>query len=273
MRTATGSDSPELSSTLRFLEQHGFDLHDEHEDLVLYRVYRDEMFSGEARTFADIVIPGIETRKAFPPTNTYGIHFRKIYTPASPPIGRGETPEVEFARTIRALSKIPTDLGNRLKPLAHESLVYRSRVVPGQTFAAMSPFSDLSYEDAIAAPLIPEVADRLEMRISASYDATLRLHKAGVLHGDLHLDNIMWIADDPTAPVQPIDLASTVFKEDISAQEWDMGVFDDLNEFLREAGLLQLNQKRRIIGCCFDEARKLASELFPEDIATALRAL
>ncbi|RRJ94697.1 hypothetical protein Ga0100231_010440 [Opitutaceae bacterium TAV4] len=190
VRTATGSDSPELSSTLRFLEQHGFDLHDEHEDLVLYRVYRDEMFSGEARTFA-----------------------------------------------------------------------------------AMSPFSDLSYEDAIAATLIPEVADRLEMRISASYDATLRLHKAGVLHGDLHLDNIMWIADDPTAPVQPIDLASTVFKEDISAQEWDMGVFDDLNEFLREAGLLQLNQKRRIIGCCFDEARKLASELFPEDIATALRAL
>jgi len=273
VRSATGSDSPELSSTLRFLEQNGLVLHHEPEDLVLYKVYRDEMVSGEVRTFADIVVPGLETRRAFPTTAAYGIHFRKIYTPSSPPLRRGETPAVEFARTTRALTKIPADLGSRLTPLAHEALVYRSRVVPGQTFAAMSPFSDLSYEDAIASTLIPEVVAGLEMRTTKSYQAILRLHETGVLHGDLHLDNIMWIADAPAEPVQPIDLASAVFREDVTAAEWSEGVFDDLNEFLREAGLLQLNQGRLIKGPCFEEARRLAHDLFPEAIADALLKL
>jgi hypothetical protein len=81
VRSATGSDSPELSSTLSFLERNGLALHHEPEDLVLYKVYRDEMVSGEVRTFADIVVPGLETRRAFPATAAYGIHFRKIYTP------------------------------------------------------------------------------------------------------------------------------------------------------------------------------------------------
>lgn len=270
VRSATGGDSPELSSTLSFLEQNGLDLHQGQEDLVLYKVYRDEMISGDVRTFADIVVPGLETRRAFPATAHYGIHFRKIYTPSSPPLSRGETPAVEFARTTRALTKIPVDLGSRLKPLAHQPLVYRSRVVPGQTFAAMSPFSDLSYEDAIASTLIPEVVAGLKRRTVESYRAILRLHETGVLHGDLHLDNIMWIADSPADPVQPIDLASAIFREDVTDTEWAEGVFDDLNEFLREAGLLQLNQRQRIEGPCFEEARRLAHELFPEMIAVAL---
>jgi len=70
--------------------------------------------------------------------------------------------------------------------------------------------------------------------------------------------------------VQPIDLASAVFREDVREAEWQEGVFDDLNEFLREAGLLQLNQGRPIEGRCFEEARRLAHELFPEEIAEAL---
>jgi hypothetical protein len=171
------------------------------------------------------------------------------------------------------VAKIPFDLGLRLSPLAHAPLTYRSRVVPGQTFAALSPFSDLSYEDAIATPLLPELAAALEQRINLSYEAILRMHAENVLHGDLHLDNIMWIADAPSTPVQPIDLASALFREDLSVEEWEAGTFDDLNEFLREAGLLQLNIGRRIQGRCFSESCRLAKELFPAHLAAAMAKL
>lgn len=270
VRQATGSDSPELASSLRFLEENGLGLYDGTEDLPLYEVYRDVMVSGDVRTFADIVIPGQATREDHPETTVHGIHFRKIYTPASPPICRGETPSVEFARTTRAVRLIPNEFGSRLQPLAHTALIYRSRVVPGQTYAALSPFSDLSYEDAIHTPLSPEMAATLKERIDLSYGAIRKLHATGVLHGDLHLDNIMWIADDLASPVQPIDLASALFREDLSEEQWAAGVFDDMNEFLREAGLLQLNRAGKIEGGCFSEAIRLAHELFPDDIADAL---
>lgn len=273
VRNATGSDSPKLASTVRFLERHGRSLHEGDDDLVVYEVYRDEMLSGRIRTFGDIVIPGRKTSAAFPATEEFGIHFLKVYTAESPPIGRGETPAVEFARTLRALAKMPADIGARIKPLGHDEFSYRSRVVPGQTFAATSPFSDLSYEKAVAEPLAPEAATELAMRIGASYDTIIRLHSTGVLHGDLHLDNIMWIADEAGPPAQPIDLAAACLREEASAEAWTAGVFDDLNEFLREAGLLQLNQRKILPGTCFNEARRLAQELFPDDIAGQLTGL
>jgi hypothetical protein len=162
---------------------------------------------------------------------------------------------------------MPADIGARLTPLGFEEFIYRSRVVPGQTFAATSPFSDLSYEDAILERIDPDAGWSLARRIAESYDTILRLHGAGVLHGDLHLDNIMWISDEAGPAAQPIDLAASALKEELTEKEWTDGVFDDLNEFLREAGLLQLNQGAKLPSGCFETARRLANELFPEEIA------
>lgn len=266
VRAATGNDSPELSSTVRFLEREGLKLYQGESDLLLYEVYRDEMSSGSVRTFGDIVIPGRLTLEQHPVAANFGVHFRKIYTPESPPIGRGETPEVEFRRTTRAVARMPADIAARLTPLGFEELIYRSRVVPGQTFAATSPFSDLSYEDAIIERIDPDSGWKLASRIAESYDTILRMHAAGVLHGDLHLDNIMWISDEGGPSAQPIDLAASALKEDLTENEWAEGTFDDQNEFLREAGLLQLNQGARLPGGCFETARRLADDLFPGGI-------
>jgi hypothetical protein len=267
VRAATGSSSPTLASTIHFLEQKGRELYQGPDDLVVYEIYRDTTTSGRVPTMGDIVIPGQETLEACSDTREYGIHFRKIYTRESPPIRRGETPAVEFERTTRALGLLPRDIGIRLRPLAHDTWIYRSRVVPGQTFAAVSPFSDLSYDDAIAQAIDESESAGLATRITESVAIIRRMHAANVAHGDLHLDNLMWISDLAQHRVQPIDLASAVFREDMGEDEWAAAVQDDLSELLREAGLLQLCLGTEIDGVCFGEARDLATGLFPEPIA------
>jgi hypothetical protein len=267
VRAATGSSSPTLASTIHFLEQHGRELFQGTDDLVVYEIYRDTTTSGRVPTVGDIVIPGQMTLETCPETSGYGIHFRKIYTRDSPPIRRGETPAVEFARTTRALRLLPDDIGIRLKPLAYDTWIYRSRVVPGQTFAAVSPFSDLPYDDAIEQAIDESESAALAARITASVAIVRRMHGANVAHGDLHLDNLMWISDLREHQVQPIDLAAAVFREDVTDEEWAAAVHDDLSELMREAGLLQLCLGRKLEGVCFGEARALANGLFPGLIA------
>lgn len=267
VRARTGSDSPELSATIHYLERHGRELYTGEEDLALYEIYRDALTTGTIQTFADLVIPGRRTLASCPGTQRYGLHFRKRYTPNSPPIRRGETPEVEFQRTQRALTRLPADLGFRLEPLSFEPWIYRARVIPGQTYAALSPFSDLSYEEAIATPFKADAAQLLEARIERCYAVVGAMHAAGVAHGDLHLDNMMWVADAPENPVQLIDLASCFLREEESAWDWAEGVADDLSELLREAGLLQLALRRRLLGACAQAAVQRADDLFPDNIA------
>lgn len=265
-REATGSDSAELISTVEFLEKSGRELYAGDEDLVLYKVYRDITVKGRVRTFADLVIAGNRTLKEFPRVEEFGFHFRKRYTADSPPLARGETPAVEFERTTRAVARMPTAMSQRLRPLAADEWVYRSRVVPGQTFAALSPFSDLPYEKAMRLVMLEPEPSALTHRIESSFSALESMHAVGVAHGDLHLDNIMWIADEPEAPAQPIDLASALFQEDSSAQAWEEALFDDLNELMRESALLQLCLGRTLPGACAERSLAQLGDLFPEEM-------
>ena len=80
---------------------------------------------------AELVIASYDTRQAFPAAVKYPFHFRKTYFP-----GRlhGD-PEVEFQRQQRAseLTTIPP-------PIGFGPNVFRSCLIPGQSYMRVSPF-------------------------------------------------------------------------------------------------------------------------------------
>ncbi len=80
---------------------------------------------------AELVIASEETRKLHPAAATYPLHFRKTYFP-----GRlHEDPAVEFERHLRA-----SQLCRTPPPIGHSADVFRSCLIPGQSFARLTPF-------------------------------------------------------------------------------------------------------------------------------------
>ena len=120
------------------------------EDTVIARVYFDTVPKDRIVTCGEIVVPGEDTKRAFPRTRGFQFHFRKTFTPESRPIQRGETPKVEFDKTVPIHRRFP---GHVPEPLGYEQWVYRCTTVCGRTFNAMSPFADISYERALGLTL------------------------------------------------------------------------------------------------------------------------
>jgi hypothetical protein len=238
------------------------------QDKVIARVYTDLNTSGKTLTTGEIVEACPQTQKQFPLTQKHTKHFLKKYTPESPPIKRGETPEVEFNQTQKILKLIPAGFQKIPQPLGFTQYTYRSSLIEAQTIASLSPFTNKSYEDAIETQLLAEEAQRHHKIVQKCFDHIQAFHHLKMCHGDLHLDNIMW-----DGQVHLIDFASTTLKKEHTAEDWKINTTDDLSEILREAGILQLNQKHTLIGTVFELARKEAHELFPDELAEKLVSL
>ena len=90
---------------------------------------------------AELVIAGEETRKTHPLAATYPLHFRKTYFP-----GRlhGD-PQVEYEQHLLAskLSRTPP-------PIGYTASTFRSCLVPGQSYARLTPFGGEPPENNIA---------------------------------------------------------------------------------------------------------------------------
>ncbi|OAM91774.1 hypothetical protein AW736_01660 [Termitidicoccus mucosus] len=199
-----------------------------------------------------------------------GIHFKKTFTSDSPPLKRGESPEIEERNTRKAIQLLPVDINDHLMPLGASPLIFRSRVVIGETFASLSPFTNENYRDSINLILDPQIVMRLQFQILQAFASIQTLHRHGVSHGDLHFENIVWTRNDDY-PARPIDFGSAIFRAEATPEEWDKSCRDDFEEFHREAGILQLNIKRRLKGQVFEESIVKAEELFPDDIAKELK--
>ena len=71
---------------------------------------------------AQLVIASAETRRTFPAADTYPLHFRKTYFPASL---HGD-PQVEYLRQLRASELLPVP-----PPIGWTPLTFRSCCLPG----------------------------------------------------------------------------------------------------------------------------------------------
>ena len=90
---------------------------------------------------AELVIAGAETRRTYPAADTFPLHFRKTYFP-----GRlhGD-PQVEYERQLRASELCATP-----PPIGYAPNAFRSCLVPGQSYARLTPFGGEPPENNIA---------------------------------------------------------------------------------------------------------------------------
>src|SRR5450432_683367 len=80
---------------------------------------------------AELVIAGEETRRAHASAETYPFHFRKTYFP-----GRlGGDPGVEYEQHLLASRLCGTP-----SPIGYGPDVFRSCLIPGQSYARLTPF-------------------------------------------------------------------------------------------------------------------------------------
>jgi hypothetical protein len=179
---------------------------------------------------AELVIAGQETRKSHPLAATYPLHFRKTYFP-----GRlhGD-PQVEYEQHLRAsrLSRTPP-------PIGFTANVFRSCLVPGQSYTRLTPFGGEPPENNIgkAQQLPLATAAGLWRLAEESLAQLLLLQEGGLAHGDAELHNII-VCPAPLEPIL-IDFEAAAQKETLESAEWESRCKKDLQPLLREAVYLQ----------------------------------
>jgi hypothetical protein len=179
---------------------------------------------------AELVIAGQETRLAHPAAATYPLHFRKTYFP-----GRmHDDPRHEFEQHLLA-----SQLCGTPPPIGYEAAVFRSCLVPGQSYARLTPFGGEPPENNIAKAqkLALATAAGLWRLAEETLADLMRLHEGGLTHGDAELHNIIVCS----APLQPIliDFEVAARRDAVPPSDWDRRCNADLLPLLREAVYLQ----------------------------------
>jgi hypothetical protein len=179
---------------------------------------------------AELVIAGQETRKTHPAAATYPLHFRKTYFP-----GRlhGD-PQVEYEQQLLA-SKV----SSTPPPIGYTATTFRSCLVPGLSYARLTPFGGEPAENNIAKgqQLALATAAGLWRLAEESLAQLLRLQESGLAHGDAELHNLI-VCPAPLEPIL-IDFEAAAQKETLASAEWESRCKKDLEPLLREAIYLQ----------------------------------
>ena len=199
-----------------------------HDFVVRTRARREA--NGLPLMSAELVIAGTETRQLHPAAATYPFHFRKTYFP-----GRlhGE-PRVEFEQHLLASQLCATP-----PPIGHEPRVFRSCLVPGQSYARLTAFGGEPPENNIAkAQKLPLATAAGLWRLAEDMLAQqLLLQNGGLAHGDAELHNCI-VCPAPLEAIL-IDFEAAVGRATLSDADWGRRCRLDLEPLLREAVYLQ----------------------------------
>lgn len=180
---------------------------------------------------AELVIASVETRARYPLAATYPLHFRKTYFPASL---HGD-PQIEFDRQSKAsaLLSLPP-------PIGWSPLTFRSCFLPGKPYNHLSPFGVDPEENNVrlARELPLAAAAGLWFLMERAFAQFQTLHRAGIVHGDAELHNLIVCP----APLEMllIDFENAVERTpDMDDAAWQKRVQADYHLILKEAIFLQ----------------------------------
>ncbi|RFC46038.1 MAG: Lipopolysaccharide kinase (Kdo/WaaP) family protein [Verrucomicrobia bacterium] len=210
-------------------EYHHLVLHPPGNDFVV-RTLAHRKAGGLPLMAAELVIAGTESRKAYPLTEIYPLHFRKTYFPASL---HGD-PQVEFERQQRASELLPVP-----PPIGWSPLSFRSCFLPGKPYNRISPFGVDPEEANIQVALDLEIAAAAGLwhLLAQAHAHISTLHHAGFVHGDMELHNLI-VCPSPLE-THLIDFENARNQTDISEPSWNKARAADLRMVLREAVYLQ----------------------------------
>lgn len=198
-------------------------------DFVVRTLVRREA-NGMPLMAAEIVVASEQTRRAHPAADTYPLHFRKTYFPGR--LHGDPREEFEAQRRASELCSVPA-------PIGHEPDAFRSCLLPGQPYARLTPFGGEPPESNLAkAQSLPlATAAGLWRLAEEALTQHLALHEGGMAHGDAQLHNFI-VCPSPLEGLL-IDFESAVYRQALSASDWERRRQLDLQPLLREAIYLQ----------------------------------
>ncbi|MES2572401.1 MAG: lipopolysaccharide kinase InaA family protein [Verrucomicrobiota bacterium] len=212
---------------------------------------------------AELVIASLETRARYPLAATYPLHFRKTYFPASL---HGD-PQIEFNRQSRA-----SELLSLPPPIGWSPLTFRSCFLPGKPYSQLSPFGVDPEENNVrlARELPLAAAAGLWLLMERAFAQFQTLHRAGIVHGDAELHNLIVCP----APLEMllIDFENAVERTaEIDEAAWKKRTMADLALILRESIFLQCTlglQSGALAECAWEQMEHLfkAPERFRREI-------
>jgi len=201
---------------------------------------------------AELVIAGQATREQHPLAREYPLHFKKTYYP-----GRLRCdPEREFDMQARASAVIGVP-----PPIGWSRGVFRACLLPGQPYHRLSPFGTDPEESNVSAALDLGLASAagLWRLLEDAFERLRRLHAAGVIHGDVQLQNL--IACPAPLEALLVDFENARERGGLSATDWDAACGREFLPLLREAVYVQCALGRQP-GALADVAWDRCDELF-----------
>ncbi len=179
---------------------------------------------------AEIVIAGESTRAELPMAAEYPLHFRKTYFSAR--LHGDPKHEFECQATASELIGVPP-------PIGFGENVFRTCLVPGKPYGALSPFQSEPEERNLrhARALDLMAAAGHWKLMEAALEALTKLHDGGLAHGDTELRNFV-VCSSPLEIV-PIDFEGAQRKAALEEDAWEARCLLDFDPVLRQAVLLQ----------------------------------
>jgi hypothetical protein len=179
---------------------------------------------------AEIVIAGADTRERHPLAAEYPLHFRKTYFPGR--LHGDPKHEYECQEEASRLIGVPPPIGYR-----HD--VFRACLLPGPTYASLSPLQREPAENNVrpARELPLATAAGLWTLGEQAFTQLEALHAGGLAHGDAELHNFVVCATPLEVVV--IDFEGAFRRDTLSEEDWNKRRDQDFEPLLRHAALLQ----------------------------------
>lgn len=226
--------------------------HPRREDYAIHTILRKNDPTGEPLIETQLTIAGQKTRKQFPATNEYPVHFVKRYSLTS----YHSDPEIEYRNGLEIQKFLDIS-----RPLGADAKTFRNCFLPGIGLNKLSPFGvePLYRNIDIAEEQEPKELQRLWSYLEKAFQQITILHEHGWVHEDMELHNI--IVMPKTKSVYLIDLESALPRDQV--EDWEAACLQDKINILREAIYIQcaLGKKQTALG---KASRSLLEQIFPD---------
>lgn len=206
------------------------------EDTPLQTIYETPFVRGE------VVIAGKKTRKEHPLTAYYPMHFKKTYLQK---FSRWETaPSHEEAMSKIVWRHFEEEGGHNKVPLPLGAgpTTFRSQLMEGKTLAASGPIHNANRPAELAAQILKARqnyggVEGFWKGLEAVFETAKTLHAGGMLHHDLHEQNML-VTPDGGGFI--IDFETTEEDDRFATLAWEQATKDDLRHLIEIAALVRL---------------------------------
>jgi hypothetical protein len=215
------------------------------EDTTLHVIYKTPYVIGE------IVLAGTKTRRQGPLCDAHPIHFKKTYLQK---MSRWETSPQHEAKQTQIIwehfrESHPWKAGHARipRPLGASPESFRSTLLEARSVGALSPINPhgdaRETAEQISQAKLRENKDGIGKLWEGLEDLDLQadiLHSGGILHRDLHRENLMLREANGKFEGCLIDFETAEEDERFNTPEWETACQEDKRHLRREAALIFL---------------------------------